>query len=113
MEPAEAHGWQVTRTRTAYENPWIRVREDEVVRPDGSAGLYGVVQLRRPAVFVVALTDDDAVLVVELYRYATHLKSLTQGRGLHAHRMAHHDAMPKAVQDRVVAEAGTAHDEDE
>ncbi|WP_141823136.1 NUDIX domain-containing protein [Humibacillus xanthopallidus] len=61
--------WPVTRTRVAYENPWIVVREDEVVRPDGSPGTYGVVELRRPAVFVVALTDADEVVLVTVDRH--------------------------------------------
>jgi ADP-ribose pyrophosphatase YjhB (NUDIX family) len=61
--------WPVTRTRVAYENPWIVVREDEVVRPDGSAGTYGVVDVRRPAVFVVALTDADEVVLVTIDRH--------------------------------------------
>lgn len=69
-DPTE-HGWRVTASRTAYENPWIRVREDDVVRPDGSPGLYGVVELRRPAVFVVAVDEHDRVLLETLYRYAT------------------------------------------
>jgi 8-oxo-dGTP pyrophosphatase MutT (NUDIX family) len=60
--------WKTLTTRTAYENPWIRVREDQVVHPDGSEGLYGVVELR-PAVFVVALDDDDRVALVEIDRY--------------------------------------------
>lgn len=63
--------WQRRSTRIAYENPWIRVREDEVTRPDGSAGIYGVVQVRNPAVFVVALTDADEVVLVEVDRYTT------------------------------------------
>lgn len=61
--------WQQVSTRTAYENQWIRVVEDQVVRPDGSPGVYGVVELRHPAVFVVAMTDDDEVLMVEVDRY--------------------------------------------
>lgn len=63
--------WQRRSTRTAYENPWIRVREDEVVRPDGSEGIYGVVEVRHPAVFVVALTEDEEVVLVEVDRYTT------------------------------------------
>lgn len=61
--------WQTKSTRAVYENPWIRVREDEVARPDGGAGIYGVVELRHPAVFVVALDDDGRVLLVEVDRY--------------------------------------------
>ena len=61
--------WQTTTSRTVYENPWIRVREDEVVRPDGSDGIFGVVELQNEAAFVVALDDDDRVLLVHIDRY--------------------------------------------
>lgn len=61
--------WQRVDTRVAYENNWIRVTEDHVTRPDGAPGLYGVVELQHPAVSVVAITDDDDVLLVEMDRY--------------------------------------------
>ena len=61
--------WPVSASRTAYENPWIRVREDEVTRPDGSAGIYGVVELHHPAVFVVALTARQEVVLVTVDRH--------------------------------------------
>lgn len=61
--------WPVTASRTVYENPWIEVVEDTVVRPDGGTGVYGVVTVRHPAVFVVALTDDDEVLLVTVRRH--------------------------------------------
>ena len=61
--------WSVRDTRVVYENPWIRVREDAVVRPDGSDGIFGVVELQRPAVFVVALTDADEVVLVTIDRH--------------------------------------------
>ena len=60
--------WQPRSSRTVYENAWIRVREDEVVRPDGNEGIYGVVELR-VAVFVVPVTDDDEVVLVRLDRH--------------------------------------------
>lgn len=68
--------WRTHRSRTVYENPWIRVREDEVTRPDGGAGVYGVVEVRQPAVFVVPVTDADEVVLVELDRYPTGRRSL-------------------------------------
>lgn len=68
--------WQTHASRTAYENRWIRVREDEVTRPGGDRGIYGVVELRHPAVFVVPVTDDDEVVLIELYRYAPGVRSL-------------------------------------
>ncbi|WP_298875149.1 NUDIX hydrolase [uncultured Microbacterium sp.] len=62
--------WTTRATRTVYENPWIHVREDEVTGPHGD-GIYGVVRMQNPAVFVVALDDDERVCFVELERYTT------------------------------------------
>jgi 8-oxo-dGTP pyrophosphatase MutT (NUDIX family) len=70
MTPEQRGPWRVLDTRLAYENPWIRVREDRVLRPDGRPGIYGVVEMR-PAVGVVALTPDGFVHLVGQYRYTT------------------------------------------
>ncbi|WP_040163453.1 NUDIX domain-containing protein [Microbacterium gorillae] len=67
--------WQTRTTRTVYENRWISVREDEVTGPGGD-GIYGVVTMRRPSVFVVALDEDDRVCLVTLERYATRSESI-------------------------------------
>ncbi|MBI1799161.1 MAG: hypothetical protein HYR73_05700 [Candidatus Eisenbacteria bacterium] len=41
----------------------------------------------------------------EMYKYATHLRSLTQGRGTHASRFVHYEEVPREIADRVVAAA--------
>jgi len=64
-------GWRTHASTTAYENAWIRVREDTVTRPDGTAGVYGVVEMRHASVFVVAVTETDEVVLVDLFRYPT------------------------------------------
>lgn len=63
-------GWETVSTRVAYQNPWIRVREDQVLRPDGEPGVYGVVEVRSPAVFVVPVTEADEIVLVAVDRYA-------------------------------------------
>jgi 8-oxo-dGTP pyrophosphatase MutT (NUDIX family) len=55
--------------RVAYENPWITVWHDEVTRPDGNPGIYGVVHFANVAVGVVAIDDDDRVVLVGQHRY--------------------------------------------
>jgi 8-oxo-dGTP pyrophosphatase MutT (NUDIX family) len=62
-------GWQTHASRTVYENAWIRVREHDVTRPDGSDGIYGVTEVRQPAAFVVPVTEAGEVLLVRLFRY--------------------------------------------
>ena len=63
--------WQTVSSRVAFENAWITIREDEVLRPDGSPGGYGVIEMRNDAVFVVAIDDDDRVVLVTVDRYTT------------------------------------------
>jgi 8-oxo-dGTP pyrophosphatase MutT (NUDIX family) len=60
--------WTTLSSREVYANPWIRVREDQVLRPDGSPGIYGVVTTHL-AVGVVALTEADEVVLVGQWRY--------------------------------------------
>jgi 8-oxo-dGTP pyrophosphatase MutT (NUDIX family) len=62
--------WLRRSRRTAYENPWITIWHDEVSRPDGSPGIYGLVHFANLAVGVVVLDGDDRVLLVGQHRYA-------------------------------------------
>jgi 8-oxo-dGTP pyrophosphatase MutT (NUDIX family) len=52
-----------------YENPWIRVREDRVIRPDGQPGIYGVVEFKNNAVGVLPVDDQGRVWLVGQFRY--------------------------------------------
>ena len=67
--------WLRRSRRTAYENPWITIWHDEVSRPDGSPGIYGLVHFANLAVGVVVLDEDDQVLLVGQHRYALGEKS--------------------------------------
>jgi len=69
MHNPESNPWKTLSSEVKYQNPWISVREDQVIRPDGKPGIYGVVDCR-VATGVVALTDDDEVYLVGQYRYA-------------------------------------------
>lgn len=64
--------WRTRASRTVYENPWIHVREDDVTGPHGD-GIYGVVRMKNAAVFVVALDDEDRVVLVAVDRYTVGL----------------------------------------
>jgi len=61
--------WRRRTRTTAYANPWIEVLHDEVDRPDGSPGIYGVVHFRNAAVGVVAVDDAGRILLVGQHRY--------------------------------------------
>jgi 8-oxo-dGTP pyrophosphatase MutT (NUDIX family) len=58
---------RVTASRTVYENRWMRLREDATLLPDGTPGLYAVVE-KAPAAVIVPL-DGDHLWLVEQYRH--------------------------------------------
>ncbi len=60
--------WKTLASRVAYENAWIRVREDTVVGPDGGEGIYGVVEVR-PSVGIVALNARREIVLAGQWRY--------------------------------------------
>jgi len=53
----------------AYENEWITVFHDEVTRPDGQPGIYGVLHYKGLAVGIVPIDDEDRVALVGQFRY--------------------------------------------
>jgi 8-oxo-dGTP pyrophosphatase MutT (NUDIX family) len=64
-----ANPWTTLRSRSVYENPWIAVREDEVTRPDGSPGIYGVIHFKPKAIGVLPVDEQGGVWLVGQYRY--------------------------------------------
>lgn len=66
----ERNPWQTRSSRMKYENAWIHVREDDVVRPDGTEGIYGVVEFQNRATGVIAVRSDGQIPLVGQWRYA-------------------------------------------
>ena len=66
---ADANPWKTLSSRAVYENPWIGVREDTVIRPDGLPGIYGVVHFKNRAVGVLPVDRDGAIWLVGQHRY--------------------------------------------
>lgn len=61
--------FRIMATTQVYTSPWLAVREDSVIRPGGSEGRFGVVTMR-PGSTVVAVDDDDCVLVAREFKFA-------------------------------------------
>jgi 8-oxo-dGTP pyrophosphatase MutT (NUDIX family) len=57
-----------TESREAYRNKWITVREHDLVYPDGSTGMYGVVE-KQDFALVIPQDGDGGFCLVEQYRY--------------------------------------------
>ncbi len=61
------HPIETLSTRTAYRNNWMTLREDAIKRPDGSRGIYGVVD--KPDYALVIARHAEAYMLVEQFRY--------------------------------------------
>lgn len=66
--PSEPLAWKKTGERVGYQDPWIRVRVDEVIQPDGKPSTYAVVE-RQPAVGIVAVDDQNRLLLIKEFKY--------------------------------------------
>ena len=54
--------------RTAYENRWMKVHEDTVQFPDGSEGIYGIVD-KEDFVLIIPRHPDGRFQMVQQFRY--------------------------------------------
>lgn len=70
MPTAYSNPWQTLRSREIYENPWIRVREDQVINPSGGRGIYGVVSFKNKALGIIPVDAHGNTYLVGQYRYA-------------------------------------------
>lgn len=59
--------WHTKSKRVVYQNPWITVREDAVVFPNGREGIYGVVSMAN-TVAVIA-RREETICLIRQYRY--------------------------------------------
>ena len=60
--------YRLTSRREIYSNPWIRVREDHVIRPNGTPGMFGVVEVK-PGASVLAMEEDGHVYLIKEFKY--------------------------------------------
>ncbi|MGI6103225.1 MAG: NUDIX domain-containing protein [Patescibacteria group bacterium] len=98
--------WQVLSSEVKYENPWISVREDKVIHPDGKPGIFGVVTMAA-GVTILALDDAGRVYLVELDRYATGTRSFELPGGAIDAGETPLEAAKRELQEEVGLEAAT------
>jgi 8-oxo-dGTP pyrophosphatase MutT (NUDIX family) len=63
-------------TKVAYRNNWMTLREDAIRRPDGSDGIYGVVDKPDYALVIASSPSEqgDRLRLVEQFRYPLGLR---------------------------------------
>lgn len=67
MAQNRQHVIETLSSRQVYANAWMTVREDGIRRPDGSEGVYGVVD--KPTFALVVPREGDRLHLVEQFRY--------------------------------------------
>lgn len=60
--------WKTQSSKTVYQNPWIRVREDAVIKPDGTDGIYGVIE-SKDSVVVAVVNNESEVYLIRSFNY--------------------------------------------
>jgi 8-oxo-dGTP pyrophosphatase MutT (NUDIX family) len=66
---SNSNPWKRIRSREIYDNPWIRIDEDQVINPGGGVSLYGRIHFKNQAVGIVPLDQDGNTWLVGQYRY--------------------------------------------
>lgn len=65
----EENPWTKKSDRVIYDNPWIHVREHQVIDPSGNDTIYGVVSAKHLAVGIIPLDENYNTWLVGQYRY--------------------------------------------
>ena len=66
-------------SKVVYENKWLRVREDKILRCSGNEGIYGVVE--KPDFAIILPIEGETVYMVEQYRYTIQQRQLELPQG--------------------------------
>ena len=61
--------WVRKSTNKIYENSWIKIVEDQVVRPNKSEGIYGHVHFKNKAIGILPIDQEMNTWLVGQYRY--------------------------------------------
>lgn len=72
---AAKNPWQTLSVREVYDNPWIRVTAEDVIKPSGNPGIYGKVSFKNIACGIIPLADNGDTWLVGQYRYTLDLYS--------------------------------------
>src|SRR5271170_753596 len=66
-------------SREIYRNPWLRLREDQIERSNGTNGIYGVVDKEDGA--IILPIHGDTIYLVEQFRYTIQQRALELPQG--------------------------------
>ncbi|WP_369896558.1 NUDIX domain-containing protein [Erwinia aeris] len=93
-------------SRQIYRNRWMSLKEDRILRADGSEGLYSVIE--KEDFVVVIPVENDEVYLVEQYRYPLGHRTteLPQGSWECSHEVAPEDVARGELKEETGLSAG-------
>ena len=53
--------WTIKNSEIKYKNPWLEVREDQVIQPDGTDGIFGVITFARNGAHILPVDSEGYV----------------------------------------------------
>ena len=66
---ANNNPWQILTEKEIYDNPWINVKEFDVINPGGGKGIYGKVHFKNLAIGIIALNEHNQIALIGQYRF--------------------------------------------
>lgn len=72
--------WKIKESEEKYKNPWMKVREDKVIRPDGKEGIWGIVEML-DGVCILPIDNDGYVYLISQFRYTLEKNSIEAAGG--------------------------------
>ena len=61
--------WKKISSTQVYDNPWVSVHHEEVIKPNGQPGIYGMAHFKNFAAAVLPLDHHNNTWLVGQYRY--------------------------------------------
>lgn len=62
--------WKTLSSKEIYDNPWIHVRENQVINPSGGQSLYGLIHFKNKSAAAIPLDEKGNTWIVGQHRYS-------------------------------------------
>ena len=61
--------WKKISSKIIYQTPWIKVREDKVIQPDGKQSQYTFLDTPESCMIIVWDKESDGLFLINEFRY--------------------------------------------
>ncbi len=81
MSKMKQHGpWGILSSKKVFENPWVKVSEDKVIRPDGKPGSHVVIEINEGS-HVLAVDEFGYCYLTREFHYAIGREGIENAAG--------------------------------